>query len=69
MDAEEIAWLDAYHARVRKVLSPLVDTPTRRWLAQATRPVKARPLELPRPAGSRSRLEEERLGAGALQLA
>src|SRR5206468_4232691 len=37
MDAEEIAWLDAYHARVRKVLSPRVDASTRRWLAQATR--------------------------------
>jgi Xaa-Pro aminopeptidase len=37
MDAGEIAWLDAYHARVRKVLSPLVDAPTRRWLANATR--------------------------------
>jgi len=37
MDAEEIAWLDAYHARVRKTLSPMVDPPTRRWLTQATR--------------------------------
>ena len=37
MEAEEIAWLDAYHARVRKTLSPLVDAPTRRWLTQATR--------------------------------
>ena len=25
MDAAEIAWLDAYHARVRKTLSPRVD--------------------------------------------
>jgi Xaa-Pro aminopeptidase len=37
MDAEEIQWLDAYHARVRKTLSPLLDAPTRRWLTQATR--------------------------------
>ena len=37
MDEEEIRWLDGYHARVRKMLSPLVDTPTRRWLAGATR--------------------------------
>ncbi len=37
MDEEEIRWLDGYHARVRKALSPLVDTPTRRWLASATR--------------------------------
>jgi len=33
----EIAWLDAYHKRVRKMLSPLVDRATRAWLAQATR--------------------------------
>ena len=39
MDDHEIAWLDAYHARVRKALSPLIDTPTRRWLANATRRV------------------------------
>jgi Xaa-Pro aminopeptidase len=37
MGADEIVWLDAYHARVRKTLSPLVDAPTHRWLAQATR--------------------------------
>ncbi|HSV01170.1 MAG TPA: aminopeptidase P family protein [Roseiarcus sp.] len=37
MDAEEVAWLDAYHARVRKVLAPRVDASTRRWLAKATR--------------------------------
>ena len=37
LDADEIAWLDDYHARVRKVLSPRVDAATLRWLAQATR--------------------------------
>jgi Xaa-Pro aminopeptidase len=37
MDAEDVRWLDSYHARVRKVLAPLVDTTTRRWLAGATR--------------------------------
>ena len=45
MDADEIAWLDDYHARVRKTLSPRVDSSTRSWLAQATRrlaTVKAR---------------------------
>ena len=41
MDADEIAWLDDYHARVRKVLSPLVDAPTRRWLTHATRRLAA----------------------------
>ena len=29
MDADEIAWLDDYHARVRKILSPRVDGSTR----------------------------------------
>jgi Xaa-Pro aminopeptidase len=37
MDPEEIKWLNDYHARVRKTLSPLVDSATRRWLATATR--------------------------------
>ncbi len=36
MDADEVAWLDSYHARVRKSLSPLVDKATRRWLADVT---------------------------------
>ncbi len=38
LDDEEIAWLDAYHARVRTVLTPLVDAPTRAWLEAATAP-------------------------------
>ncbi len=37
MSEEEIAWLDAYHAEVRKTLSPLVDAKTRKWLREATR--------------------------------
>jgi Xaa-Pro aminopeptidase len=41
LDAAEIAWLDDYHARVRKRLAPLVDAATRRWLAQATRRLAA----------------------------
>jgi Xaa-Pro aminopeptidase len=39
MDGEEIAWLDAYHARVRAVVGPLVDRETRGWLKAATRRV------------------------------
>jgi Xaa-Pro aminopeptidase len=39
MSAEEIAWLNAYHAHVRKTLSPLVDARTRRWLREATRAI------------------------------
>ena len=33
----EIAWLDAYHARLRKELGPLLDQATRAWLERATR--------------------------------
>jgi Xaa-Pro aminopeptidase len=33
---EEIAWLAAYHARVRETLAPLVDASTRDWLLTAT---------------------------------
>ena len=39
LDAEEIAWLDAYHARVRETLTSLVDQDTARWLAEATQPI------------------------------
>jgi len=39
MSVEEITWLDAYHARVRDVLSDLVDAPTREWLNAATAPI------------------------------
>jgi Xaa-Pro aminopeptidase len=41
MDADEIAWLNDYHARVRKTLSPRVDASTRSWLAKATRRLAA----------------------------
>jgi Xaa-Pro aminopeptidase len=37
---EELVWLNAYHARVRKALSPLVSPPTRRWLASATKAIR-----------------------------
>jgi Xaa-Pro aminopeptidase len=39
MTAEEIAWLDDYHARVARTLGPLVDGETRTWLDGATRPL------------------------------
>jgi Xaa-Pro aminopeptidase len=39
LSVDEIAWLNAYHARVRKALTPLVDAPTKKWLAKATRAV------------------------------
>jgi Xaa-Pro aminopeptidase len=40
LDAGEISWLNAYHARVRKALSPLVDRETRAWLRQTTLPLR-----------------------------
>ena len=39
LTAEEREWLNAYHARVRETLSPLVDAETRSWLEHATRAV------------------------------
>ena len=39
MTADETAWLDAYHARVREALAPAVDAPTREWLIKATAPI------------------------------
>ena len=39
MTGDEIAWLDAYHARVREIVGPLVEGETALWLAEATRPV------------------------------
>jgi Xaa-Pro aminopeptidase len=39
LEDEEIAWLDAYHQRVRETLTPIVDRDTARWLAQATQPI------------------------------
>ncbi len=41
MTAEEIAWLDGYHARVAESLGSLVNTDTS-WLAAATRPLSDR---------------------------
>ncbi len=35
----EKAWLNAYHARVRETIGPLLDAEARAWLEQATRPV------------------------------
>lgn len=37
--AEEIAWLNAYHARVHATLQPLVDASTSHWLGEATAPL------------------------------
>jgi Xaa-Pro aminopeptidase len=39
MTIQEIDWLNAYHARIRETIGPLVDAQTVSWLYQATRPV------------------------------
>ncbi|MGE5268254.1 MAG: aminopeptidase P family protein [Thiohalocapsa sp.] len=36
LDAEDLGWLNAYHARVRDTITPLVDAETAAWLAAAT---------------------------------
>ncbi|MFQ6017974.1 MAG: aminopeptidase family protein P [Kiloniellaceae bacterium] len=39
LTAGEIAWLDAYHARVREAHAARLDAATAAWLAKATRPL------------------------------
>ena len=39
LDAGEIAWLDAYHKRVRDTLAPELDGASAAWLEAATRPL------------------------------
>ena len=39
LDADERSWLNAYHDRVRKTLSPKLDARARKWLVAATRPI------------------------------
>jgi Xaa-Pro aminopeptidase len=41
MNVDELAWLNAYHARVRETLSPRVDDATALWLKEATAPIGA----------------------------
>ena len=39
LDRDERAWVDAYHARVREIVGPLVEPDVRAWLDEATRPL------------------------------
>ena len=39
LSGEERNWLDAYHARVRRLITPLVDPKTAEWLKQATKKI------------------------------
>jgi len=41
MSPAELAWLDAYHARVRATLGPLLDHGAAAWLERATAPLAA----------------------------
>ncbi len=40
MTADEIAWLNAYHAKVREIVGPQVEGETAAWLAEATRAIR-----------------------------
>jgi Xaa-Pro aminopeptidase len=42
LSADELAWLNAYHARVRDVLAASLDAATRAWLISATAPLGTR---------------------------
>lgn len=39
LSADELAWLNAYHARVRAEIGPDLDNETRQWLEAATAPI------------------------------
>lgn len=41
LSPSEIAWLNAYHARVRECLAGLLDADTEQWLIEATDPITA----------------------------
>ena len=45
MSDTEIAWLDAYHARVYETLAPQLDLITTAWLAEATAPIGPASIE------------------------
>ncbi|RJF63579.1 aminopeptidase P family protein [Rhodopseudomonas palustris] len=40
LSQKELAWLNAYHARVRDLVRPHLDGPTQLWLDQATAPLQ-----------------------------
>ena len=42
LQAGEVEWLNAYHARVREVIGPLVDEATAGWLRRVTEPLGSR---------------------------
>jgi Xaa-Pro aminopeptidase len=40
LDADELTWLNAYHARVARELGPLLGESDRKWLRQASAPIR-----------------------------
>lgn len=54
MNHEEIAWLNDYHARVEKLISPRLDADEQKWLKAATSPLKK-----PDAAGPRKRRQNK----------
>ena len=62
LDDDEIEWLDAYHARVREILTPLVDPGTAAWLGEATIPLSALPCPATLPADAHPSQAESRPG-------
>jgi Xaa-Pro aminopeptidase len=51
LEEAELAWLNAYHARVYKTLAPLLDADTANWLKTACAPLKKNlsPAPAPKP--------------------
>ena len=39
LQQEDIDWLNAYHNKVRKILSPLLNRVEKEWLDKATQPI------------------------------
>jgi Xaa-Pro aminopeptidase len=39
LSAQELAWLNAYHARVRDIIGPELSPADRAWLETATAPI------------------------------
>lgn len=40
LDAQEVEWLDAYHARVHEEIAPALEGPDRDWMSSACAPLK-----------------------------
>jgi Xaa-Pro aminopeptidase len=46
LSSEELAWINAYHARVFEMLSPSLDQAASDWLQRATRPMRSAQVSL-----------------------